>query len=139
MTTTNAVIYIPIRAVSGRFTSNLISTARKNLKSWKPSVNAPLVDDHGRITPPWNQFIDYLIETVLGGANAATLADIAGFATVSQVEAIANNAAIGALKQQGVNNAQVIDAIRQVTVTAALAGAAQIPPVQLTNDSPGGE
>ena len=137
MTTTNAVIYIPIRAVSGRFASNLASSTKKNLKSWKPSVNAPMVDDQGRITPPWNQFINYLIETVLGGANAVTLADIAGFATVGQVQAIANNAAIGALKQQGTNNAQVIDAIRQVTVTAALVGAAQIPPVQLTNDSGG--
>lgn len=133
--TSGLVFYLPFRDVSGLYSAGLrAATNTRNLKSWKPSVNAPLTDEQGRITPAWNQFINYLIETVLGGSNFATLPDIANFATTSQVESIANNAIVQALKAQGTANAQALAAVVQVAQVAALPGATQIPPVQLVND-----
>jgi hypothetical protein len=129
---TAAVLFVPWRGVSGLFSSSGITSATaKNLKSWKPSALAPVVDDKGCITPAWNKFIDYLIETVLGGASAPTLPQVQRSIGYSEAQSLIVNAVAAALQQQVQSNAQSLAAAVEVLKSNTLTGAVQIPTVQL--------
>ena len=80
----------------------------------------------------WDNFFQYLNDTFLKMPNGPTLPDVASSVTASQARSIAGEVVASALSQQANANAQALSAVVQVTKTAALAGAAQIPPVQLS-------
>lgn len=129
---TGAVIYIPVRVVSGRYATNLTSR-QVGQKSWIPMISVPFLDASGCISLPWYQHLRDLGERKLGGANFATLPAVADYVTVGQVDALINNALLVSITQQANTNAQALSAAVEVVQAAALPGATQIPKVQVTN------
>lgn len=126
--------------ISARFLSGIYSTTNipasvnlGNLRAWLPSIRVPLTDDRKCMTPEWYRFIHYVVETVLGGADGSTVADIATAVVVNSTSSAAATQAAASLTQQADANAQALAAAVQVVQTAALPGASQIPPIQLTN------
>jgi hypothetical protein len=77
------------------------------------------------------RFIDYIAEKVLGGSNNKTLPQVENLITYSQAESLFSTLIGAALQQQVTANAQVLEAMRQTLVAAAVPGTVQIPPVQL--------
>ena len=123
------------RVISGLYSSTGIPAGAnlKNALAWLPSIRVPLADPSGCMTPEWYRFMNYLCTTVLGGPSGSTVADIATAVVTSSTTAATATQNAVALTQQADANAQSIAAVVQVIQTAALPGASQVPPVQLTN------
>lgn len=132
---TTANVDFALRLVSGLFSSSGVSngTNTTNLKSWLPSARVPVVTSTGIMTPEWYRFLQYLVEVVLGGASAPTVADVVTAVTTTTEGAVAATQAAQAVSQQADANAQALAAAVQVVQTASLPGASQIPPVQLNS------
>jgi hypothetical protein len=133
---TTASLDVAVRLVSGFFSNSggINPTANlTNLKSWLPGARVKVVTSDGVMTPEWYRFIQYLVEVVLGGAAAPTVADVVSAVTTTTEGAVAATQAAQAVSQQADANAQALAAAVQVVQTAGLSGATQIPPVQLNS------
>ncbi len=81
-------------------------------------------------TQSWFQFFDYVVNTLLGGPSAPTLADVTTAVTTASAQSASSAATVTAVSQQVQANAESLAATVQVAVNNSLTGAAQIPPVQ---------
>ena len=143
-----AFLYLFVRGVSGLYNGSGVKASKntRNLKSMLPAASVPIghVMVQGERLPVqiddlfWYSFFRYITQTVLGGPIAPTLPDVTTALTVAQVQGIAQAAVSAGLTQQAVANAASLSAVVQVTQTAALPGAAQIPPVVLVPPETGG-
>jgi hypothetical protein len=126
---------VSVRYLSGVYSATSIpaSANLKNALSWLPSIRVPLTDSNGCMSPEWYRFMNYLCTTVLGGPTGSTVADIATAVVTNSASAAQATQAAVSLTQQADANAQAMAAVVQVVQTAALPGASQIPPIQLTN------
>ncbi len=134
MASTTLTAYIPMREVSGLFTTSLI--AARTEKKWKPRGGVPF----GWVTvggkrlevennPSWWEHFRDLGTRKLGGPLFPTLPEVV---TQSQLTAaIASSAAAitAAQDQQAAANAQALEALRQVV--EGLTTTAAVPPVVL--------
>ena len=137
---TGAVMYLPIRVVSGVYQTGVSSTqSRPNDVAWLPSAQTPLgfVTVNGQRLPvmvdtlSWYRFMDHLAEVRLGGRSAPSLPDVVTTVENTQAAAVQSGQQVSALTQQGQANAESLNVVRQVVQNNALTGAAQIPPVVL--------
>jgi hypothetical protein len=139
--TTGAVVYLPIRMVSGMWrTAEVTPTSdSRGLKTWLPPAQQPIgYLDNDRSKPvfvdtqTWYAFINYLVNVVIGGPSAPTLPAMS--AAVSEVASnsatVAANAA--AVAQQAQANAEALAATVEVVKANSLTGSGNIPPVQQT-------
>jgi hypothetical protein len=135
---TQASVYVPVRALSGTYTGSGITALRnlRGLKSYLPSQNVPVDTAGNKMAAEWYTFFHYFCNVFTDLESAVTLADIKQALIVEQAQAAYTAALALASSQQVVANAQTLAAVVQVTQTAALAGATQIPPVQLVPAEP---
>lgn len=133
---TTASIDLVIRLVGGLYSSSAVKsqTNLSNLKAWLPSARVPVTNlTDGTMTPEWYRFIQYVVETVLGGAIAPTVADVVVAQASVTASSITATQTATAISQQADANAQALAAAVQVVQSASLAGANNIPPVQLNS------
>jgi hypothetical protein len=136
---TGAVMYLPIRAVTGVYQTGVSSTqSRPNDVAWLPSAQTPFgfVTINGQSypmtpDPAWYRAFQHLFEVKLGGRSAPSLPDVITTVESTQAAAVQNGQQVGALTQQSQANAESLNVVRQVIQNNALVGAAQIPPVVL--------
>jgi len=115
--------------------SGLISSSVAKTKL--PQAQLPLgrVQPDGTVVmdPTWYRFLDYIANVQLGGVTGPTMGDLS--ATVDSTRSSAINAqnAVSVVAQTVNANAASLAATVQVSQTAALPGATQIPKVTYTN------
>ena len=131
---TGAVVSFAVRESTGLISANGIKASAqwRNRKALKPHRSVPPIGPDGLWTTDWDNFFQYLNDTFLKMPNGPTLPDVASSVTASQARSIAGEVVATALAQQANANAQALSAVVQVAQMAALPGAAQIPPVQLS-------
>ena len=131
---TGSVSFFAARASTSIYSSLAIKRLNtKNRKVIRP-VGVPMVGTDGMPTQQWTDWFVYIEKEFLNMLNGPTLPDITKYVTVGQATAIAVAAVQAGLAQQANANAQSIQTIREVVQTAALPGAAQIPPPKLYSD-----
>ena len=133
---TGAVMYLPIRAVSGVYQTGVSSTqSRPNDVAWLPSAQTPIgrakPDGSVVMDPAWYRAFQHMFEVKLGGRSAPSLPDVVTTVENTQAAAVQSGQQVSALTQQGQANAESLNVVRQVVQNNALAGSAQIPPVVL--------
>lgn len=147
------VVFITHRQVAGIYTTSLSLSSTRVKKNGKPSSMHPLgyIDgDKGKpvyIDEAWSRFLGLEIAgRKLGGINFPSVPELTDFILLAQNNATAVAQIQTALQQMVTANAQSLQSVIAVTQTAALAGAAQIPPPVLAapetsapilGDSPG--
>lgn len=103
------------------------SGAKRKAVSWLPTSNTRVLNDDGTLTKPWYQFFREIADTRLGGIDAQTVPQVAAVQASTQAQVLdTTNLAI----QTVTNINQVASAVNttsQVTKSAALPGASQIP------------
>lgn len=131
---TGAVVYVAARMLSGLWSSTTVGQELDlaNLRSLLPRQDQTLVDSQGKMTAPWYRFIDYWVNTVLGGPDAPSMSDVIAEIERQIVASQALEAATNLVAQQAQANAEALAATVQVVQTAALSGSDQIPPVRTT-------
>jgi hypothetical protein len=134
--TTGAVLYLPIRAVSGVYQTGVSSTqARPNDVAWLPLAGTPIgrtkPDGTVVMDPAWYRAFEHLFNVKIGGRFAPSLPDVVTTVESTQAAAVQSGQQVGALTQQSQANAESLNVVRQVVQNNALTGAAQIPPVVL--------
>lgn len=137
---TAAVVFLSPRMVSGPWsTAGEIPASRqlKSLRTWLPPAEIPIGYVNNDRSKPviidaqtWYSFFNYLVNVVLGGPNAPTLADVTTAVTVATEQSAESAAIVSAVSQQVVANAESLAATVEVAQNNALPGANQIPPVQ---------
>jgi hypothetical protein len=134
----DALFYIPLRVVSGLYSRTGVTPNRdlRNLRSYLPSASVPIADKDGRINQQWYSFLNYFVNVYTDFNSAITVSDLAQQIEIDQAMATATRAEQAAMAQQANANAQVIASLREVSQSADLAGAAQIPPPQMTPAEP---
>lgn len=146
---TGAVFYAVFRGVTGLFSAVTATTGGVRKKNWKPDRDSAWVDPQtGKPSVQLVQFVDYISEKVLGGSTNKTLPQVENLITYAQAQSLFTTLIGAALSQQINANAQALDAVKQVLMSAGTPGVTQIPPVQLAPaevnqptlpDSPGGD
>lgn len=136
------VAYIPVRAVSGLYSSSLNASTTQTKKDWRPRKSVAIGYVGGDRSKPvevddtWFQHFRYVGNNKLGGPNFPTLPVVASFVTQTQVDAQFSSA----IDQFTTALAQSVAQMQEVVKAAGLAGAAQLPPVVLarqeTNPTP---
>lgn len=137
---TGAVAFVSARATSGRWSSagsTPESTNLRNLRAWLPPAMVPIGYVKGDRNIPvmvdtqsWYKFIDYLVNVVLGGINASTLADVTTASELASLRSAITEASVAIIAQQTQANSDALAAAVQVAQDADLPGADNIPPVQ---------
>lgn len=133
--TTAAYVYIPVRMLSGVWTQTGVTDDESNLKTWLPPARQPIAyQQNGQwlCDPTWYRFFQYVAEIKLGGVNAPSIPAVASATTAIAETAASAQTQVSAVIQQGQTNAEALAAARQVLQDNSLAGADQIPPVQLS-------
>jgi hypothetical protein len=135
MGTTAAVFYVPVRAVSGLFTTSGVTAGRdlSELRSFLPHSRQQVLNADGTMNSAWYRFFQVFVDVFLGGAGAYTLADIVAAVNASEERSAQLAAMTQAVADQSQTNAEALSAVVQVAQNNALAGADQIPPVRLSN------
>jgi hypothetical protein len=141
MGTTTATLYIPMRALNGAYQGFGIGASRnlKGLKSYLPSASVPIgrvQGDKVLVDQQWYAFFNYFVNTYLDFSSAVTIGDLAQQMAIDQALAATTRAKVEVTSQQVIANAASSAATVSVLQTAALAGATQIPPVQLVPAEP---
>lgn len=105
-------------------------------KSRLPSASLPfgkaLPDGTVMVDPVWYRFLDYIVNTQLGGPTGPTLGDITTTVDSTRSSAIAAQNAVSVVAQTVNANASTLAATVQVSQAAALPGASQIQPPTYT-------
>jgi hypothetical protein len=130
-----AVVYLAHRQVAGIYSTALTNTSSRVKKHKKPSSLHPIGYIDGDKSKPvlideaWSRFLGLEIQgRKLGGTAYPTLPDLTEFILLSQQNATAVAQLQTTLEQMVIANAQTLQSVVEVTQTASLAGAAQIPP-----------
>ncbi len=101
-----------------------------------PKANVPFgrvrPDGTVEVDPVWYRLLDYVINTQLGGPTGPKMSDITATVDSTRTSAIAAQNAVSVVSQTVNANATTLAAAVQVSQTAALPGASQIPPVTYT-------
>ena len=84
------------------------------------------------VDPVWYRFLDYIVNTQLGGPTGPTLGDLTATVDSTRSSAIAAQTSVSQVAQTVNANASALAATVQVAQTSALPGATQIPPVVYT-------
>jgi hypothetical protein len=140
-TSTTFTVYLPVRAVSGLYSTNL--TAANQKKHKKPSSLEPMGYVNGDkdkpvlISPSWSRYLGLEIGgRKLGGSSFPTVPEVASFVTQQQVDAQLS----AAQDQWAAANAQALQTLIAVVQAAGLTGSDAIPPAVLarqeTNPQP---
>lgn len=134
---TGAITYVAIRALTGLLTSSTVEPEQNltNLRKLFPRQSQKVVSADGSMAIEWYRFLDYLVNTFLGGPDAPTMGDV-----IAEIERQIEGARLLeartlAIAQQAQANAESLSATVQVIQNNALTGAAQIPPPQTTMES----
>jgi|SRR6185369_6369686 len=128
MASTTLTAYIPLREVSGQFTTSLTSTTAK--MGWRPAPHVPIGTVDGKpvhISSDWWAYMRALGTAKLGGRNFATLPDVADQVTRTQVTDLIT----AAQDQQAAANAQAIQAVIDILIANGLTTTGTTPPVVL--------
>lgn len=136
---TGALLYVPIRAVSGVYQEGVSSTqTRPNDVQWLPNAQNPVgwVMVGGQklpvqFDPVFYRALQHLFEVKLGGRAAPSLPDVITTVETTQAAAVQSGQQVSALTQQSQANAESLNVVRQVVQNNALTGSDQIPPVVL--------
>ena len=134
--TSAAVFYVPIRMVSGLWsTAGITASANlENLQAWLPPQRQPVAYQQGNqffCDPAWYRFFEFVANVKLGGQSGPTLPDVAATVTETQATAAAASATVTEIAQQTTANAEALAATVQVAVDNDLTGWEQIPGVLL--------
>lgn len=84
------------------------------------------------VDPVWYRFLDYVVNTQLGGPTGPTLSDITDTVSSTRSSAIDAQNAVSVVAQTVNANADTLAATVQVAQTNSLTGATQIPKVTYT-------
>lgn len=121
---TSATAFMCSRALSGLFTTGLGTTQVQ--KDWRPQAGVPfgyLNNDQSKpvyINDQWLRHFRFLANHKLGGANFATLPDVANFVTRQQVDTLLTAAQDQMAQQNAQALASVIEVLGTLTSTAAI-------------------
>ena len=134
--TSSAVFYVPIRMVSGLWSTSGITASAdlENLQAWLPPQRQPIAYQQGGqwfCDPTWYRFFQFVAEIKLGGVSGPTLPDVVTTVTETQATAAAASASVTEIAQQTTANAEALAATVQVAVVNSLTGADQIPLVDM--------
>lgn len=135
--TSSAVFYIPLRMVSGLWsTSGVAPGTPPGSEAWLPSIRQPIGytdprDGKFYCDPIWYRAFEYLFETRLGGRGAPSVPDVVSTVTATQATAAAASATVTEIAQQTQANAEALFVVREVVQGGGLDGAEQIPGVDL--------
>lgn len=132
---TGAVVYLPLRVLSGVWTTTGIQADEQSLKAWLPPARQPIAyqqNNQWLCDPTWYRFFQYVAEIKLGGANGPTITEVADNAAATAQNAATTQTQISAVIQQGQTNAESLQAAIQVVQNSSLPGSDQIPPPQLS-------
>lgn len=143
--TTGAVVYLPLRVVSGRWSETGVTASEdlSNTIKWLPPARQPVgwVTIGGQRYPvqidsAWFGFHQTVAETKLGGVNAATVPDVVTAVEGTLTESAAASATVAAVAQQTQANADSLAATVSVVQANSLVGANTIPRPQTTMETP---
>lgn len=131
MASTNIVLYVPFRDLSGVYVGSGVTNAdaTTSAKSMLPPQRVLMVDKDGYCNPQWYRYFDWLTNQKLGGVNAPNISDIVTTVTTAQAAVTATATTVSEVIEQATQNAAALDTIREVAQTSALTGADQIPSV----------
>jgi hypothetical protein len=124
-----AVLYVPFRGVSGIYSAGGAVETEANAiskKSMLPPQRARLVDQDGYITPEWWRFFNWLLNEKLGGMAAPSVTDLTNSISSTQEAVTTSVASVASLTETVVQNADVLDTVKQVAVNNSLSGSASI-------------
>lgn len=145
MASTGAVVFLPLRVVSGRWSTSGVTASEDltNTLKWLPHSRQPI----GWVTiggqrypvspdPMYYGFLHTVAEQKLGGINGSTLPDVvtAVETTISQAADVSSTTA--AVAQQVQANADALAATIAVAQNNSLVGANDIPPAQTYTEIP---
>jgi hypothetical protein len=138
--TTGSVAYIPLRAY-GDGTSQAVdaTTDLENLRSLLPSQRHPFGFVDGKpvyVEAAWYRFMDYLVNTFLGGPGSPTMADVIAAIEAALEAQATQTQTLALIAAQSQTNAEALAAVVQVAQDNALTGAEQIPRVSQTYMDP---
>lgn len=131
-----AVVFFPLRAVSGIFTTGgqFDNTSGLSNKAWLPPPRQPIgrVQPDGTVLmdPSWYNFLRYIVYDVLGGPTAPKLADVQTTVAAVQEAVTETVATVSEVTELAVANATALATTVEVVQNAALPGSTQIPPIQ---------
>ncbi len=128
MASTTLTAYVPLREVSGLFTTSL--TAARGNKEWRPEIHVPIgrvVGDKVQLDESWFRYFRFLGQHKLGGAGFPSLPEVVTQSQLTSAIASSSAAITAAQDQQAAANAQALEALRQIVET--LASTASVPPV----------
>lgn len=131
---TGALLDFALRDSTGQFTSGggIDSTLNlRNKRAMLPSRSVPLTDANGVIDQGWWNFFSFLNGTFLRARIGPTMLDLENAITTAQAQSVTTEAASASALQMAANNAQALQAMREVVVAAAIPNAVQIPAPQL--------
>lgn len=134
--TSSTVLYLPVRMASGLWSTSGVAASSDltNLQSWLPPQRQPVAYQQGGqwfCDPTWYRFFQFVAEIKLGGRSGPTLPDVVTAITDTQTTAATATASVVTLQQQTSANAEALAATVQVAQNNSLAGAGQIPRVEL--------
>jgi hypothetical protein len=111
---------------STRFSRSGAATA----KAWLPPESEPWFDPKtGKPTPQFARFMHYLANQRLGGIDGPSMGEVQTNVQETKAAAVQAVLASSAVEDMATANAEALKATVQVTQTAALPGATQIPDV----------
>ena len=133
---TGAVLYVPIRLVSGVYAAGIGGTTAPGRETWLPNAMVPFgygVYNGQRIpvhidTQSWYQFLQSVSDR-LGGYAGPSVPDVVTTVETTQAAAVVAATQVSAIAQQSQTNAEALSAVKEVVQNSALPGADQIPPV----------
>lgn len=142
---TGAVVFIPLRFASGRWSATGITATADlvNARSRLPAQREPAgyfmqggqrVDVY--MTPRWYTYQDILANVKLGGEGAPTLGDVVATALSILAQSQDTQATVSAVAQQTQSAVNSIAATIEVVQANALTGAEQIPRPQMYTEIP---
>jgi hypothetical protein len=135
---TTAVLYIPFRDVSGVYVGYGLQSddSAASAKSMLPGPRTALGYVNGDRTKPvyideatWYRLLDYILNVKLGGIAAPSMADVAATVTTVQEAVTSTVTTVTDLTDMALQNAAVLDTVREVSQASDLDGAEQIPSV----------
>ena len=109
MAATGAIVYLPLRAVSGLWSGGVTAADDyTDLKAWLPPARQPIAyEDRGRllVNPTWYRFFWFLCEVKLGGIDGPTVPDVSAAVDATVATSSTASATANAVAQQASQNA----------------------------------
>lgn len=120
----------PLMAFDPYGSSGFTRSSAASAKSWLPPETVPWFDPKtGKPTPEFARFMHYLANQRLGGIDGPSMGEVQTNVQETKAAAVQAVLASSAVEDMATANAEALKATVQVTQTAALPGATQIPDV----------